>query len=229
DHGSGWLLLLTIGIVVSAIAAVGGLMFREPGDRRVVSPAIIGTILAAAGLVAHRLMQIEVEDAPQVMALVSPAHIAIVAGMTLVLLTPIAAVWARPVTRPGVVGTMMVWTPAILLLITVNLLTGHSSALIGGISFDIGWTEPVAGESLTETEVVRSLAQIIWFSVTVALTHAVLLRRFRPFPGVSLLGFVAMAAVPALLGGLEETRALGAGLLVAGMVVEGAVALNARP
>lgn len=223
----GWLLVLSIGVVVSTVGAVWTLVRRRPEERCGIVPAV-GVVAAVGGLVGHEVMPSVVDGAPRTMALVSPAHLLLVTGLALVLLTPAATVWVRPVRSPRLGESVLVGLPAVLLLITVNLLTGHSSALIGGITFDIGWTEPLAGESIAELDVVRALAQILWLTVTIALVHGVLLRRFRPFPGTILAGFVLLAVVPVAIGG-TETGPLATGLLAAGALMEIAVSLQARP
>lgn len=229
----GWHAVVDGGVVLTGLCLGAALLLGGRRRIRDLLPAHIGFLTAAAGLVLLVLWHREVGVENRIGALVSPPHLVLVAGLVLVLLTPVTVVDRRVSAtgdrRLGWGSSAIVWSASTALLIAVNLLTGHSSALAGGVSFDLGYVEPVIGRGASEFDLTRGLTMILWFTVTISLAHTVLLRRFRPRPGFIAAGFAALAGTLLLVDGADGARSLALGLLIAGLTGELLVAIHGRP
>lgn len=217
--GAGLCVIVTV-VGVTA-AGLGGI----PERVRLLGPAVVGSVLASGAAPLLLFWHRRIGSQTRLDALLSPPHLVAFTGTVLVLVTPIV-VLTRPSDGPGgepPVGygrSLLVWMPMIAVLVMTNLLTGYTSALLDGVAFDLGPVAPIIGRSRFDAETIRAVSSMVWFTATVTIAHAVLLGRFRPRPGVILGGFVLVGLAPIVIGGVEDGRALAAGLLAAGVVLE---------
>lgn len=229
DFVSGWHLVLYGGVAsVGAFIGIGATR-RGPGFVGAVATGVIGFALLSFGGVADAIWHAVFGTEAAVEALVSPPHLVVFAGLAFLLTAPIAVLWKRPVTRLGLVGSVAVLVSLISMILVTSLFTGFLSPLAGGLSLQVGYIEPLVGESVDDYDTVRGLGITVWTSALLAAAFAVTLIRFRLLPGVILAGFLLLAIPPLIVSDVDTIYPLCIGFAVAGVVVELCVATMGRP
>ena len=229
DFLSGWHLVL-YGGVASVGAFIGlGAIRRGPAYVGAVGSGAIGFLLLGAGGVADATWHEVFGAEAAVEALVSPPHLLVFAGLSFLLTAPVVVLWQRPGFRFGLVPSVAVVVSVISTVLVISLFTGYLSPLSGGLSLQVGYIEPLVGESIEEYDTVRGLGIVVWTSAVLAAAFSVTLMRFRLVRGVVFFGFVALAIPPLVVADGATTRPLSVGFLVAGLVLELAAAGLARP
>lgn len=229
DFLSGWHLVL-YGGVASVGAFIGlGAIRRGPSYVGSVGTGAIGFILLGLGGAADATWHEVFGAEAAVEALVSPPHLLVFAGLSFLLTAPVVVLWQRPGFRFGLVPSVAVVVSVISMVLVTSLFTGYLSPLSGGLSLQVGYIEPLVGESSQDYDTVRGLGIVVWTSAVLAAAFSVTLMRFRLVPGVVFAGFVALAIPPLVVGEGTATRPLSVGFLVAGLVLELVAAGLSRP
>jgi hypothetical protein len=229
DFLSGWHLVLYGGVAsVGAFIGVGAIR-RGPAYLASVATGVIGFALLSFGgafdAVWHEVFGTEA----LVEALVSPPHLVVFAGLAFLLTSPIVVLWGRPATRLGLVGSVAVLVSIVSTVLVTSLFTGFLSPLSGGLSLQVGYVEPLVGESVQEYDTVRGLGIAIWTSALLAAAFTVVLVRFRLLPGAVLVGFLLLGIPPLVVSEPESIYPLTLGFAAAGVVIEVCVLLLGRP
>ena len=249
DFLSGWHLILYGGVaaaagVIGALAVVHG----PAAPYRFLPAAVAGLVALCIGGVTdawwHRVWGVEASFD----ALVSPPHLAILAGLVLLTIAPIGAVAAGPGTaldwaRSGVLGASV-----LSLLVVVSLFTAYASPLaagtdLGGEISNAGLTdlsatdlaattgmvfeEPLLGSSTGDQEIARGLATALWFSSLITLVVLVAQARGRARPGTWAVTFGILGLAPVIVNGTDMVP-LTVGLVAFGVGAD-IVTMWARP
>lgn len=228
DFLSGWHLVLYGGVMSVGLWIGLGAVRRGPAFVGAAGGATIGFLVLGAGGVADALWHeaFGVEIAAE--ALVSPPHLLVFAGLAFLLTAPIVILWKRPARRLGLVGSAAVAVSLVSTLLVTTLFTGFLTPLAGGLSLQKGYVEPLVGQSLEEYDQVRGLGIALWTVCLVVAGLTVVLVRFRLQPGWAFAMLLAIG-LPALGISGSGIEPLVIGFGVAGLAVEGCVALLGRP
>lgn len=229
DFLSGWHLVLYGGVAsVGAFIGIGAIR-RGPAYVGAVGSGTIGFILLAVGGLADATWHEVFGAEAAVDALVSPPHLIVFAGLSFLLTAPVVVLWKRPGFRFGLVPSIAVVVSVVSTVLVTSLFTGYLSPLSGGLSLQVGYIEPLVGESIEDYDTVRGLGIVVWTSAVLAAAFSITTMRFRLVPGVVFAGFVALAVPPLVVADGATTMPLTVGFLVAGVVLELVVAGLARP
>ena len=229
DFLSGWHLVLYGGVAsVGAFIGVGAIR-RGPAYVGSVGTGAIGFVMLAIGGVADAAWHEAFGAEAAVEALVSPPHLLVFAGLSFLLTAPVVVLWKRPGFRFGAVPSIAVVVSVISTVLVTSLFTGYLSPLSGGLSLQVGYIEPLVGESIEDYDTVRGLGIVVWTSAVLAAAFSITLMRFRLVPGVVFAGFVALAIPPLVVADGSTTRPLSVGFVVAGLVLELVTVALARP
>lgn len=229
DFVSGWHLVLYGGVAsVGAFIGIGAIR-RGPGFVGAVATGVIGFALLSFGGVADAAWHAAFGTEAAVEALVSPPHLVVFTGLAFLLTAPIVVLWKRPATRLGLVGSIAVLVSVVSMILVTSLFTGFLSPLSGGLSLQVGYVEPLVGESVQDYDTVRGLGIAVWTSALLAAAFAVVLIRFRLVPGVVFAGFVILGIPPLVVSEPDSIYPLCIGFAVAGLVVELCVLALGRP
>lgn len=229
DFLSGWHLVLYGGVASVGVFIGLGAIRRGPGYVGSVATGTLGFLMLALGGAADAAWHEVFGTEAAIEALVSPPHLLVFAGLAFLLTAPVVVLWKRPVQRLGLVPSIAVVVSVVSVVLVTSLFTGFLSPLSGGLSLQVGYIEPLVGESAEEYDAVRGLGIVVWTSAMLAAAFAVTLMRFRVVPGLVFLGFVGLAVPPLVVSEGPASQPLCVGFLVAGVVVELAAALLSRP
>ena len=228
DFLSGWHLVLYGGVAsVGAWIAVGALR-RGPAFVGSVPTTTAGFLVLTVGGLVDSVWHEAFGTEQAVEALVSPPHLIVFAGLVLLLTSPLALLWPRPVNRLGPVASAAAVVSVVSALLVASLFTGFLSPMAGGLSLQAGYVEPLVGESMQDYDQVRGLGVVLWSPVLVLTGFVVLLGRFRVTPGLLVAGMSVLGVPPVVLAGDHALPVL-VGFAAAGVVLEAGVAVFARP
>src|SRR5690606_10786377 len=196
DFLSGWHLVLYGGVASVGVFIGLGAIRRGPGYVGSVATGTLGFLMLALGGAADAAWHEVFGTEAAIEALVSPPHLLVFAGLAFLLTAPVVVLWKRPVQRLGLVPSIAVVVSVVSVVLVTSLFTGFLSPLSGGLSLQVGYIEPLVGESAEEYDAVRGLGIVVWTSAMLAAAFAVTLMRFRVVPGLVFLGFVGLAVPP---------------------------------
>jgi hypothetical protein len=228
DFLAGWHLILYGGVALVGAWLGLGAIRRGPSFIGSVPTAVVGfallTVGGATDALWHEAFGVEVAAE----ALVSPPHLVILTGLMFLLTSPLVVLWKRPARWLGLVGSTAALVSVVSTVLVISLFTGFLSPLAGGMSLQAGYVEPLVGESFMEYDQIRGLGITVWTTAVLVAAFTVLLVRFRVLPGLTMLGFVAIA-VPAVFVSGREVWPMVAGFLLAGVVAEACVTALGKP
>jgi len=227
DFWASWHLVLYAG--VTGLAAWLGRLALIHGPkpmRAAFGPTVAGVFVLGAGGMGdwawHTAFGIEV-DIP---ALLSPPHLLLLLGLVLVVLGPVAALWRAP-------GDQLSWSSTAVLslcttcaIVIVMLFTGYLSVFASDVIVN-GYANPMVGTRLTSTEVIHSVATLLWTSLVLTVPWLVLRLRWRLRPGLVAVTFAVLAgASAAAVQGVAGEIVSAA--LIGGVVIDVALSLLTR-
>lgn len=225
---SGWKTVQLAGMGLVAVWLVFGALRRGPEWVGSVFTALVGLALLVLGTALDVWWHGRFGAEVMLETLVSPPHLLSLAGVLLILATPLVVLWALPARRLGLLSSICVLLAVVFSLQILSLFTGFASPLAGGMTLTYGYVEPVVGESLVEYDQIRGLAAVAWSAALFAAAFTIVLVRFRLVAGFVALTMVAIAAPTLVITG-KEILPLVVGFVVAGGVAEAVVALAGKP
>lgn len=224
----GWKLAQLAGMGLVAVWTALGAARRGSDWLVSVLPVVVGLGLLAVGVLVDLWWHERFGSEVMLETLVSPPHLLSLAGVLLLLVTPVFVLWHMPARRLGFLASSCIVLSVVFSLQIVSLFTGFASPLAGGMTLTYGYVEPVVGESAVEYDQIRGLATVAWSAVLLSATFTIVLVRFKLVVGFVALTMAATAAPTLVITG-REILPLVVGFLVAGTVAEAVVALAGRP
>lgn len=228
DFLSGWHLVLYGGVTAVGIWLGVGAIRRGPGYLAAAWTATTGFLLLGVGGFTDAAWHRAFGTERALEALVSPPHLVVFAGLMFLLTTPIVVLWARPARRLGALASLAVMVSLVSSVQVTSLFTGFLTPLAGGLSLQIGYVEPIVGESILDYDQVRGLGTAAWTTAVVVAAFTVVLVRFRLLPGTVLVAFTLIASPAVAISG-DDILPVVAGFAVAGLVAELLVQFLGRP
>ena len=229
DFLSSWHLVLYGGVTAVALWLGVGAWRHGPRFLRSVGTTTVGFGFLALGGPADAIWHEVFGTEANVEALVSPPHLLVFTGLALLLASPVVVLWRRPTTRLGLVPSLIALSSAVSVVLVTSLFTGFLTPLASGLSLQVGYQEPVVGESFLEYDQVRGLGIAVWTSAVLVAAFTVVLVRFKPMPGLVGLS-VFLCGAPALaITDPAVIRPLVLGYAMAGLVTEAMTWLVGRP
>ncbi|MCU1455330.1 MAG: hypothetical protein JWN46_3476 [Acidimicrobiales bacterium] len=228
DFLSGWHLVLYGGVL--AVGLWLGLAALRLGPGVVWGEArfaTIGFLTLSFGGVADSAWHAAYGTEAAIEALVSPPHLVVFVGLSLLLLAPLRALWVSDRRELGPIETACVVLPVVSALLVASLFTGYLSPLTGGMDLGSGNIEPLVGASYSEYDLVRGLGIVLWSSVLLVVPWSLVLDRFRLFSGFALVSMGALGLPPLVVAG-STARASFFGFLAFGVVIEVAARYHGR-
>jgi hypothetical protein len=228
DFWASWHLVLYSGVL-----GLGGWLGRmaivhgTKEMRAAFGPTVYGMFTLCTGGLCdwawHSIFGIEVS----IPALLSPPHLMLLTGLVLVLLGPIAALWREPGNeRLSWSSTAVVSICALGLITVVSLFTGYISVFASDVIVN-GYANPMVGTRLSSTEVIHSVATMIWTSLVLAVPYIVLRLRWRLRPGMIAIPFVIIA-ITASVSVQGVAHEVVSSTLIGGFVIDGVIAVATR-
>ncbi|HEY4378658.1 MAG TPA: hypothetical protein VGM93_15930 [Acidimicrobiales bacterium] len=153
-------------------------------------------------------------------ALVSPPHLLVFAALSMLLVSPLAALWRRPGSRLGVVDSACAAISVVSALLVASLFTGYLSPLTGGMDLGNGYVDAPIGTSISDFDVVRGLGVVLWTTVLVIVPWSLVLQRFRLRPGFALAGGAILGLPPVIVINWYAGEPVFFGFVALGFVIE---------
>ncbi|MCU1353033.1 MAG: hypothetical protein JWM05_2242 [Acidimicrobiales bacterium] len=220
DFLSGWHLVLYGGVL--GVGAWLGLAALRLGPQVVWGEARFATagfLTLSFGGLADSAWHAAYGSEASIEALVSPPHLVVFVGLSLLLLAPVWALWQRAQVRLGPVESACVALSIVSALLVASLFTGFLSPLTGGMDLGGGYFDPMVGTSLSEFDLVRGLGVVLWTTVLLTVPWSMVLDRFRLFPGFALVSIAVLGIPPVVVNG-SSARSMLFAFAAYGVVIE---------